>query len=144
MRSLQSIVLVVFCSLACGGLATGPTQTGAGAPMADPSISAGDACMQSRAAALHDVSDIATLHSTACAIDGDCILESASLSCLENCDSAILASQRAEFEQALARYATGTCPTLPSSCGSAPDCAALAGVRCVGGVCRPIVAGTGQ
>ena len=144
MRPLHSIFVVALYSLACGGPATGPALTGADAPMADPSSPADDACMQSRAAALRDVSSIVTLHSTACAIDGDCILESASLSCLENCDSAILAAHRAQFEQALARYASATCPSLPSSCGSAPNCAALAGVRCAGGVCRPVVAGTAQ
>jgi hypothetical protein len=143
MRPLHSIFVVALYSLACGGPATGPVLTG-DAGVADPSSPANDACMQSRVAALSDVSTIVTLHSMPCAIDGDCILESASLSCLENCDSAILASRRAQFEQALARYSSKTCPSLPSSCGIAPNCAALAGVRCAGGVCRLVVAGTGQ
>ena len=144
MRPLHSILAVAVYNLACGAPAAGPTPTSADAPMADASIPAGETCMQSRAAALADVSRIVTQHSTACAIDGDCILQSAGLSCLENCDSAILASRRAQFEQALARYASETCPSMPSTCGSAPNCAALAGVRCSGGVCSAVVAGAQQ
>jgi len=144
MRPLRSIFVVAVYGLACGAPATGSAPTGGDAPLADVSSPAQDACMESRAAALRDVSRIVTLHSTGCAIDGDCILESASLSCLENCDSAVLASHRTQFEQALARYASDTCSSLPSNCGSAPNCAVLAGVRCVGGVCSPVVAGTGQ
>src|SRR2546423_15646740 len=101
MRPLHSIFVVALYSLACGGPATGPALAGADAPMADPSSPADDARMQSRAAALRDVSRIVTLHSTACAIDGDCILEAPPLSRLENFDSAILALHPAPFRPAL-------------------------------------------
>jgi hypothetical protein len=96
--------------------------------------------MQARNAALDRVAAIAARNAVGCSDDTHCVLVDLTLPCQENCPAAIDAAHRSGFEQELAIFAAATCPTLPATCAISPNCAALAGARCTGGTCRPVVA----
>lgn len=51
------------------------------------SMPAGDACMQTRLAALKEISKIVVRYATGCAADADCAIADTSLACQEDCPS---------------------------------------------------------
>jgi hypothetical protein len=142
MRGASTGVVLAVSAFACGTPSFAPAMPGGGAQLPDASSPSADNCIQARIAASAAVSNIVAQHAVGCDADGDCVLVATTLSCLENCESAILAARRADFRQELEDYQTAACPALPSNCGIAPSCAPLVGARCVNGICRPHVAAT--
>lgn len=134
MRPIVATALFALSITACGGPPTGPAASSPSE--AEPTPVPPQTCEQARAAVEVAVFSLVAEHASGCSIDGDCILVSTALPCLDGCETAVLALDSAPFLEEFESYGAVTCATLAGTCGSGPSCPAAV-PRCVNGGCRP-------